>query len=288
MSEARRFPTPEHLIQQMQALPSSLYGIHQVLELLGDPNSNLDDLVDLIRLERSMATKVIHMANSAAYAGDPCDTIELAVQRLGFAVVQDAAMALMAVETFPRTLHLYGYKAPVLWRHSLAMACAMRELAQFKEEDPAKAYALGLLHNIGMVLIDSWVMKREPAARLELKAWPDEWQTAEQRLFGFDQAEATAEVMQVLNFPANMVEAARFQCRPSEARAAYRMAAMMFSARWIRRQICGGSEICPLPEADHLREQGMRISDLIEVTQRVTVQLDLLWDRLGLGQHRAA
>ncbi len=288
MSSPQRYPSPEHLIQQMKALPSSLLSMQRALQLLEDPNSSLDDLVELIRLERSLAAKVIHMANSAAYVGEPCDSIDQAVQRLGYTVVQDAAMALMAIEVFPGPLRLYGYPPQIIWRHSLAMACAMRELARLRQEDTGKAYALGLLHNIGMVLIDHWVMQRQPEARLERQDWPDEWQSAELRLMGFDHAEATAEVMQTLNFPAPMVEAARFQCRPEGARNAYRMAALMQMARWIRRQICGGSESCPLPEPNLLRDQGMRISDLIEITQRVTVELDTLWERLGLGQRRAA
>lgn len=288
MSVPQRYPTPEHLIQQMKALPSSLQSMQQALQLLDDPDSSLDELVDLIRLERSLAAKVIHLANSAAYSGEPCDSIELAVQRLGYNVVQDAAMALMAIETFPGPLRLYGYPAQTIWRHSLAMACAMRELARIRQEDTAKAYALGLLHNIGMVLIDHWVMKRDETARLQRQDWPDEWQTAELDLLGFDQAAATAEVMAKLNFPAGMVEAARFQCRPEGARNAYRMAALMKMARWIRRQICGGSESCPLPAPELLREHGMRISDLITITQKVSVELETAWDRLGLGQRRAA
>lgn len=288
MSVPQRYPTPEHLIQQMKALPSSLQSMQRALQLLEDPDSSLDDLVELIRLERSLAAKVIHLANSATYVGDPCDTIELAVQRLGYSVVQDAAMALMAIETFPGPLRLYGYPPQIIWRHSLAMACAMRELARLRQEDTGKAYALGLLHNIGMVLIDHWVMKRDENARLERQDWPDEWQSAEQRLLGFDHAAATAEVMAKLNFPAGMVEAARFQCRPDGARNAYRMAALMQMARWIRRQICGGGETCPLPEPELLRAQGMRISDLITITQKVTVELETVWNRLGLGQRRAA
>lgn len=288
MNAPQRYPTPEHLIQQMKALPASLRSLQQALQLLDDPNSSLDDLVDLIRLERGLAAKVIHLANGATYVGDPCDTIELAVQRLGYAVVQDAAMALMAIETFPQPLRLYGYPPQILWRHSLTMACAMRELARFRGEDATKAYALGLLHNIGMALIDHWVVQRNPSARLERQDWPDEWQPAEQDLLGFDHAAATAAVMAHLRFPAAMVEAARFQCRPEGARDAYRMASLMFTARWVRRQLCGGHETCPLPDPHHLREQGLRISDLIEVTQRVTAELDTLWTRLGLGLRRAA
>jgi len=288
MNAPQRYPSPEHLIQQMKALPSSLRSIQQALQLLDDPNSSLDDLVDLIRLERGLAAKVIHLANSAAYVGDPCDSIELAVQRLGYSVVQDAAMALMAIETFPGPLRLYGYPPQILWRHSLTMACAMRELARLKQDDVTKAYALGLLHNIGMALIDHWVIQRDPSARFERQDWPDEWQSAERDLLGFDQAAATAEVMRRLNFPAHMAEAAQFQCRPEGARDAYRMASLMLTARWIRRQICGGSETCPLPDPHHLREQGLRISDLIDVTQRVTLELDTLWNRLGLGLRRAA
>lgn len=288
MSVTMLFTTPDELLSQLKTLPSALTILPRALALLDDPNTSLDPLVDLIRQERSLAAKVIHLANSSAFPGAACETIETAVQRLGFKLVREAVVTLVASDSYSGALRLYASPAKELWRQSLATACAMSELAEKTNGDPQQAYVLGLLHNIGMVVIDRWVMAREPSTRLQQQPWPQEWQMVEERLLGFDQAAASAAVMRALGFPPLMVEATKYQGRPDGARQAYRMAALLYTARWVRCQFAANVGACQLPDEEVMRKSGLRFSDLMLVVQKVSVELDRLWGQFGFDAQQAA
>ena len=283
------FSTPHELTAQLKTLSSSsLQTMQQALQQLADPNSDLDRLVAIIRVERSLAAKVVNLANSAAYGGEPCDTIEAAVQRLGYRIVQDAILALMSVETFAKPLRLYGCRPHLLWRHALLTACAMRELARLNDEDTQRAYALGLLHNIGMVAIDQWVLKQEPTTTFEYLAWPEEWRPAETRMLGFDQAAATAAMLQVLGFSPIMVDAAKYQFHPDGARVGHQLAALLHVARWVRQQAGALPKPLELPDREILQMLGLKTADLLSITEKVVTEVDALWISLGLRQLQAA
>ena len=293
------FSTPHELTAQLKTLSSSsLQTMQQALQQLADPNSDLDRLVAIIRVERSLAAKVVNLANSAAYGGEPCDTIEAAVQRLGYRIVQDAILALMSVETFAKPLRLYGCRPHLLWRHALLTACAMRELARLNDEDTQRAYALGLLHNIGMVAIDQWVLKQEPTTTFELRfvvetlfsGWISlKSLSSRLSIFGFfDQAAATAAMLQALGFSPIMVDAAKYQFHPDGARVGHQLAALLHVARWVRQQAGTLPKPVELPDRETLQMLGLKAADLLSITDKVVTEVDALWISLGLRQLQAA
>ena len=282
------FSTPEELIAQIKTLPSSPQLMQRMLLLLDDPNSTVDSLVEVIQLERSLAARVIHLANSPIYNGGACGSIEEAVQRLGYATVHEAVMTIMAIETFSKSLRIYRCPTSVLWRQSLATACAAREVARRTNEDVSQAYTLGLLHNVGMVAIDRWVQQRQPGVVLECGGWPEEWQTSENRLLGYDHADPTAIMMRTWGFPALMVEAVKYQFRPQAAPNAAVLAALLMLARWVRRQVVVHDAACALPDPDVMNLLGIKTADLTPIVQKVSVEVEVLAKTLNLDQTHIA
>ena len=282
------FSTPEELIAQIKTLPSSPQIMQRMLLLLDDSNSTVEDLVAVIQLERSLAARVVHLANSPIYNGGSCGSIEEAVQRLGYAAVHEAVMTIMAIETFPKSLRLYGCSTQMLWRQALATACAARELARRTDEDVNRAYTLGLLHNVGMVAVDFWVQQKQPGLFLSYESWPDEWQANERRLLGYDHADPSAIMMRSWGFPPAMVEAVKYQFRPAAAPNASRSAALLLCARWVRRQVCVREAMCPLLEKDVINLLGLKAADLVPVVQKVAVEVEVLAKALHLDHAQPA
>jgi HD-like signal output (HDOD) protein len=282
------FSTPEGLIAQIKTLPSSPQIMQRMMLLLDDPNSTVESLVSVIQLERSLAARVVHLANSPIYNGGACGSIEEAVQRLGYAKVHEAVMTIMAIETFSRPLRVYQCPASVLWKQALATACAARELARRTSGDCNRAYTLGLLHNVGMVAIDCWVRQRQLAAVIECGSWPEEWQTNETRLLGYDHSEPSAVMMRIWGFPPSMVEAVKYQFRPAAAPESSTLAALLYAARWTRRQICIHETTCALPSAEIISLLGLKMTDMVEVVQKVSVELEMLSKALNLDRSTTA
>jgi len=282
------FSTPEELIAQIKTLPSSPQLMQRMLLLLDDPDSTVDSLVEVIQLERSLAARVVHLANSPIYNGGSCGSIEEAVQRLGYATVHEAVMTIMAIETFSKSLRVYRCPTKVLWRQALATACAARELARQTNEDVNRAYTLGLLHNVGMVAIDRLVQLRDPNVYLICESWPEEWQASEVTLLGFDQAEISATMMRSWGFPEEMIEAVQYQFRPGAAPNSPTLAALLWTARWVRRQVCTTELVCQLPDNDIIRRLRLKVADLETVAQKVAVEVEVLAKTLNLDQVSAA
>ncbi|MBI3886734.1 MAG: HDOD domain-containing protein [Opitutae bacterium] len=282
------FSTPEGMIAQIKALPSAPHAMQRMLALLEDPNSSTEDLIELIRLERSLTARVVHMANSPVFGAGSCGSVEEAVQRLGYRVVHEAVLAAMAVASFSSALRTYRLPANTLWRQALATACAAREIARRTDGAPDAAYTLGLLHNIGMVAIDRWVQQRDPTVQLLCAPWPDEWRTAETGLLGFDHADTTAAMLKAWKFPTELVEAARYQFRPGAARAARRPAACLRTAHWIRRMVCSEDLKGQLPDPEVLALAGVESTGLVDVAQQVLHEVETLWESLQLDHTQAA
>jgi len=281
------FSTPEELISQIKTLPSSPQLMQRMMLLLDDPNSTVESLVEVIQLERSLAARVVHLSNSPIYNGGACGSIEEAVQRLGYATVHEAVMTIMAMETFSKSLRVYGCSTSVLWRQALATACAARDLARRTGDDVNQAYTLGLLHNVGMVAVDRWVQQRQPGVALECGDWPEEWQTSENRLIGYDHAEPSAIMMRTWGFPAQMIEAVKYQFRPQAAPNASGLAALLLTARWVRRQVCVRGVVCALPDPEVINLLGLKAADLSPVVQKVAVEVEVLAKTLNIEQVHA-
>src|SRR3954470_15407538 len=94
------YPTPERLVAALGQLPPMAHVLARLQRLLADPNSGLDDIADLIRLDAALTTRIIQISNSVWFGrGMPCRTIVDAVNRVGFrevyhlvAVVASGAM----------------------------------------------------------------------------------------------------------------------------------------------------------------------------------------------------
>jgi hypothetical protein len=151
-----------------------------------------------------------------------------------------------------------------------------------------QSYTLGLLHNVGMVAIDRWVQSRQPGVILECGEWPEEWQTSENRLLGYDHSEPSAIMMRMWGFPLPMIEAVKYQFRPQAAPNTPALAALLMLARWVRRQVSARGVICALPDGDVLNLLGLKSADLAPIAQKVAVEVEVLAKTLNLDQAHAA
>ncbi len=174
----------------------------QVLALAADPGAGAAQLASAVAADAVLATKVLRLANSAAYGlrGRVLD-LPRAV-----AVVGAAAVSTLAA---PSLVGVQGARLPArFWNRSLATAAASRVLARAFHLRPEAALATGLVSNLGAALLfrhdASWY-------RGLLACQPTRTETlaAELERFGTTQTEVTAEALATWSFPHCVVEAVR-------------------------------------------------------------------------------
>lgn len=135
-------------------MPTLPHVVERVLGKLRDSKCSLGKIADMIAEDQVVAASVLRMANSPLYRGlNRITAIRPAVTRLGSRALQTLMLHESVRSTMFSVAGSYKEYAKLLWRCSFAGACAMRELARFTNIDAEDAFLIGLLHDIGNVIV---------------------------------------------------------------------------------------------------------------------------------------
>jgi HD-like signal output (HDOD) protein len=265
---------PDEMVQDVTHLPSAPRVLPRLESLLSDPNSSMDEVVQLIRLDLGIATRVLQVANSAYYSkGNRCLTVDESVNRVGYDQVFDLVAYAVATQVLVRPLTVYGLEADDLWKRSVACACAADILAIHTGMDRNIAYTNGLLHAIGMVVINEWAARNAPALQFRLDDPLREASELERPFFGFNQAEVGAALLRLWDFPREMSEPVRWQYAPRFGAGHARQAHLLYVAKWLRTAVCT-TRTPDYPGADALKVLSLSPELLKQMIRSVEERMD--------------
>ena len=136
-------------------LPSIPLIMDELLRIVGDQDAALFAVRDILKLDKSIYSKILRIANSVAHREGIVERIsELteAMQRIGLEKVKRIALKTSVFQVFQEEKNGLSYSLESLWKHSVGVAMASQTLADALESQlGAHAYACGLLHDIGKV-----------------------------------------------------------------------------------------------------------------------------------------
>lgn len=226
--------TAELLVADLKPLSPVAHVLARLQRLLSDPNSGLDDIAELIRLDAALTTRIIQISNSVWFRrGLPCTSIAEAMNRVGFREVYKIVGVVASDSLVSQPLVAYSRNALATWRESVACAFAAEILADRLGEDMPGAYMMGLLHVIGRLPINQYLQAGDAKGRiLTDEGFPHEHSGAEFALLGFTQANTGALMLTKLGFSPGIIQPISHQYAPLETPAAHdRMAAVLYGAR---------------------------------------------------------
>ena len=156
----RRY-TPMQLREGIEAiteLPIMPQTVQQILGLRSNPQLAIDDILQIVEQDPSLAAQVVYWARSPlhGYHGT-VDSLKTAVERI---LGPDNTLNLLLGSCIGKTFHLpvdgpAGLEA--FWRHSVYCASLSGELAKLLPGDinirPELAYLCGLLHDFGYLVL---------------------------------------------------------------------------------------------------------------------------------------
>lgn len=195
----------EQIVEGAKDISSSAALLPKLMEILDDPESEMDDAVNLIRMDLALSAKVLRYANSSAFGvAFRVETIQLAVQRFGFRYVQKLVIVAAAQGVMKRKMLIYDEGGCDHFEASLACADLMCELFQSgRQVNQDVAYTIGLFHGIGKVILDTYLSEHH----IDFSEPIDEEATflEERKRFGFDHAELGAALLTHWQFPERIV-----------------------------------------------------------------------------------
>lgn len=267
--------TPDELVKQLRTLPPAPKVLLRLQPMLADMNTSVDELAAVIRLERALSARILQVGNSVfSGLGSKVSSIEEAITMIGFREVRRLVALVIGMQILEKPLPAYGIDARTLWRQSIACGLAAEELARHCDEDPNSAYALGLLHSVGMVVVNGWAAMVSKGRQLTSTGYPDDYSVAERAMLGFTNAETGAALLRRWDFPASVVEPVRAQYEPLLASSHAKLAHLLYVCRWVRNAVCEGCEPAVMPDQRSLSVLGFDETLLRRVLPEVFRRLE--------------
>jgi putative nucleotidyltransferase with HDIG domain len=197
-------------------MPSNISRIVREVE---KADVTIDVLVGLVSLDQALAALVLQMSNSVSLGyAHTCSTLHEAIMYIGLARFKSILLTSSATSMLKRGLAGYRSGAGELWHHSLVTAVAAEWLAQaLYYPNPEEAYISGLLHDVGKLLLDQYVLSDyntivEFVRKYQMPLWQ-----VEEKLIGIHHAEVGGLIAKRWNFPISLVDAIRYHHSPSFA-----------------------------------------------------------------------
>lgn len=162
-----------------------------IVRLLGDPNSTIKDIKEIILIDPPLLSKVLKLANSSYYApSQPIEEIDKALVMIGFDAVMELALNQKACEVFSNTDKTENYSAAHLWENNVAVALFSKYLYRREFADKGEtAYIAGILHNFGIIALDQYAHDNFVEIIKECENLQENLDTIERNRFGFTHAE---------------------------------------------------------------------------------------------------
>ncbi|MEQ1845467.1 MAG: HDOD domain-containing protein [Nitrospira sp.] len=202
-------PLASELVQSCTTvftLPEIYFRVRDVVD---DPNSTMDDLADVLKMDPAISARLLRIVNSPRY-GFPrqIDTITRAANLLGIQAINDLVTA-MPIQLMD---------VPKFWRKSVLCALLAGKIAKSCSiNDSERFFVEGLLRDIGHFVLYQTIPQRAQSALIEAAYLESSLAEVEGSNFGCDFAEVGAELVRFWGMPAQIEQAIRHQVNPMGA-----------------------------------------------------------------------
>lgn len=220
------------LFDQIHNIPSIPKVVQELMDDFENEDTSPQDIGKKIQMDQSISLKIMRLANSARYgAGRKVNSIDSAIVMLGRDTLKTLVIASGVTSAFKE---IPGLDKKAFWRTSFSIASIAKLIAKLAKLDGEMAFTCGMLHNIGDTLL--YIVEPDKMTRIDtLVASGAVKSELQKSQFDLDYTDIGSELARRWNFPDEIVDAIRYQERPTENESqnpyAYtiKMACLLFS-----------------------------------------------------------
>ena len=201
----------KQLTGRVRNLPTLPEVVQEVTRLIDDPMATAEDVEEILSRDPILVAKVLQMVNSAFYGlSEPVMQVDQAIMILGFKTIRAITLSIGVVSLFQE--QQAGYSLRRHWLHGAANACIGRSLAkEALMADPDVAYVVGILKNIGLLLMIQFAPDETKAAIALSRKHNLPLDKSLHKVFDTDSAEVGAWLLEQWNMEQQVCDAIRFQ-----------------------------------------------------------------------------
>ena len=200
------------VVGNIRNLPTPPIVFTQIQKTINRENTSAADVAKILSEDPSMSAKVLKLTNSAFYGMTrEVESVKQAVLIIGFEAVKNLVLSASVLGMF-KGKEMNPEFQDRFWRHSLATALCARSIARIAKSrfshDPEAAFSVGLLHDIGKLVMNCFLSedyaKVQSALVTNLETTDAQIEYA---IFGFSHTHVGAALATNWNLPVSFVTA---------------------------------------------------------------------------------
>ena len=198
----------QKIVKGIAGLKPIPHVVQKIMSIAQDPDSNMQDLAQVISFDAMATANLLKAANSAFYGClKKFDSIQQAIVFLGMDEVLDLVLLTSSAENLKRPQRGYGLTANAFWRFSVSSALMARKLAVIKSiPNVHLIFTAALLKDIGKVVLEQYVADGFLKIKALVSKGNCSFREAERAVLGIDHAELGALVARVWQFSPMMID----------------------------------------------------------------------------------
>ena len=176
--------------------------IHQLMELVEDPEVPTSEITELILYEPVVTANLLKLANSSAFGFKRrVESVHDAVVMLGLKQVVEIVLLNSVTKPLKSAQQGYGLEEGQLWKQSVSCALIASAIADTIEA-PAKhiVFTADLLKDIGVIVLDRHIGQRMAKIRDVMESVSMGLIAAERQVLGLDHAQLGGRIASNWNF----------------------------------------------------------------------------------------
>jgi putative nucleotidyltransferase with HDIG domain len=222
----------DEILESANRLPQAVAVFQRVLQLIDDPESSAQDIVEVIQYDPSITANILRICNSAVFGGRrEIHSVREALVRIGFNQLLEIILSQECCSLFDRSYRGYDLEFGALWRHSVACALLAQIISTHLNKGKSPhLFTAALLHDIGKIVLSEYVDQHFDEIKTGLARGNCSFIEAEKDALGIDHAELGGKISENWNFPEIIVSAVRYHHAPFLASSHHELVNLIYLA----------------------------------------------------------
>ena len=197
----------DRLLSESERLDPVPQIIHQLMDLVNDPEAPMSEITELILYEPVVTANLLKLANSAAFGlKTKVNSVHDAVVFLGLKRVVDLVLLNSVSSSLIMAYQGYGLEEGRLWKQSVSCALIASAIAE-SIDAPTKhsVFTAALLKDIAVIVMDRHMSKAVDSIRQAITDNHLDLVSAERKILGIDHAYLGGQMANKWNFSQSLV-----------------------------------------------------------------------------------
>jgi putative nucleotidyltransferase with HDIG domain len=240
-----KIPEPNEISQSAKDLQPIPQIALKVLRMINEERYEIEDLTEEIRKDQVISARTLQLCNSVMFASrKKIESLDHALVMLGQNLLLKFVISASFNNFFNQSGMGYSLCKGGIYHHAVGTAVIAEKLAVLTAKaKPSLAYTAGLLHDIGKVVLDQYIISGFPLFYRQLNEEGKNLSEVEKQVLGTDHTEVGASLALNWSFPESLVETIRHHHNPEDAQQHEELVHIVYLADLLMSRFHSGLEL---------------------------------------------